>query len=102
MTLSAQNWQGWQDWTVSERIVFSATVGLKASYGGDRDYRLNEAHRATGITRDEWDTAKAALILRGVFNRAGAVKPDWKRAFYAESGSVPCVSQGHKRGFFEN
>jgi len=56
-----------------ERIVLQATRSFKASYGGISNYRLHEARREHGITRDRWDTAKAALIGRKLLNRAGAI-----------------------------
>ncbi len=91
---TADQWSGWADWTPHERIVFSATVGLKAGYGGDPNFRLNQAARLTGITKDEWDRAFASLKSRGVLNAAGAVSPKVKKDFYANrKGMHPSVSQ---------
>ena len=92
---ASDQWAFWADWTPHERIVFNATVTLKPGYGGDKDFRFNEAARKTGITRDQWDAAAASLKSRGVFNAAGAVKPDIKKRYYDErQGMSPSVSQG--------
>lgn len=98
------SWDAWKSWTTDERIVFSTVVGLKAGYGGDKDFRFKQAARATGITRDEWEAAKEGLIARKVFRKNGAVDPKWKRRFYDEKdGLGGHVSQmgaaGSKRPF---
>ncbi len=96
MTYSTEPWSGWIQWTPLERIVFSATVELKASYG------FKEAVYATGITREEWETGRQALIDRGVFNRIGSVLPRWKKRYYSEPRAIhPSVSGGSKRERFE-
>lgn len=59
-----------------EKIVLMATVGLKSSYAGIKDYRFSEAKQRTGITRDRWDAAKASLIDRKLLNKAGAITID--------------------------
>jgi hypothetical protein len=70
------------DLTAHERIVLEATGSLKSSYmGRDRfqmaaeDRRLLDKHipGERQITRAEWETAKAALIEKGLLNKAGAI-----------------------------
>lgn len=91
----ADQWAGWKGWTPEERIVFSATVSLKPSYGGDKDFRFKEAARRTGLTREAWDTAVASLKRRGAFNAAGAVNAKVKKDFYDNrKGMHPSISQG--------
>lgn len=69
-----------------ERIVLIATRSLKSSYAGISDYRFHEANRDTGITRQEWETAKADLIAKGMLNKAGAITTSGKNA--AGSGGL--------------
>ncbi len=64
----------------AERVVLVATRSLKSSYAGISDYRYHEAHQDVGITRDDWDTAKAALIGRKLLNSAGAITTEGKNA----------------------
>lgn len=64
----------------NERIVLTATRSLKSSYGGIKDYRYHEAARQTGITRPEWDAAKASLIKKRMLNSAGAITVDGRNA----------------------
>lgn len=93
-TKASEVWAGWSDWTPHERIVFSATVELKAGYAGEKDHRFNAASKLTGMTREQWDAASAELKKRGVFNAAGAVKPAWKTRYYNERRwTGPQVSQ---------
>lgn len=101
----ADYWDVWSRWSPDERIVFSATVELKAGYGGNKNYRYDEAKRATGITQEQWDTARESLIKRGVFNKAGSVKPAIKKQFYdtsTKTGHGPSVSQSSPRNRFES
>jgi hypothetical protein len=63
-----------------ERIVLAATRSLKSSYNGIPDYRLHEAQQETGITRDAWQMAKDALIVKGLLNKAGAITVTGKNA----------------------
>ncbi len=64
----------------AEKVVLAATRGLKSSYAGIKDYRFREALKDTGITRVEWDTAKEALIQKGMLNKAGAITDAGKNA----------------------
>ena len=66
--------------TTFEKIVLVATRSLKSSYAGVSNYRFVEAKRETGITAEEWDTAKAALISRGLLNKAGAITDTGRNA----------------------
>jgi len=72
--------------TWAEKVVLTATRSLKSSYAGIKEYRYHEAHSDTGITRPDWDTAKAALIGRGLLNAAGAITIEGRNA--AGSGSL--------------
>lgn len=56
-----------------EKIVLAATAGLKSSYAGIKNYRFHEATERTGIALQNWDAAKAALVSRGLLNKAGAI-----------------------------
>jgi hypothetical protein len=69
-----------QELSEDEQTVLHATRSLKSSYAGIRNYRLHEAHRATGITRARWEAAKAALIERKLLNKAGAITPAGRNA----------------------
>lgn len=53
--------------TEHEQIVLRYTEAYLPAY------RFPEAHRRTGITRAEWDAAKARCIARGWLNRRGAI-----------------------------
>jgi len=64
----------------AEKVVLTATRSLKSSYAGIKDYRYQEAHEATGITRAEWDAAKQALIGRRFLNVAGAITTEGRNA----------------------
>lgn len=68
------------DLTREQKIVLIATRAYKSSYAGISDYRFVEAQRETGITRAQWDEAKASLIARGMLNKAGAITVDGKNA----------------------
>lgn len=61
-----------EELTRNEKIVLLATLSLKSSYGGIRNYRLHEAKRDTDITSLDYEAAKASLIERGYLNKAGA------------------------------
>jgi hypothetical protein len=56
-----------------EEIVLTATRSLKSSYAGIPNYRFHEARRDTGITLEQWETAKAGLISRGLLDKRGAL-----------------------------
>ena len=66
------------DW--AETVVLAATRSLKSSYAGVKNYRFLEAKRITGITRDQYEEAKATLVQRGLLNRAGAINPAGRNA----------------------
>lgn len=71
-----------------ERIVLIATRSFKSSYAGKDRYQMaadevrwdSEAKRAAFPTRPEWENAKAALIARGLLNKAGAITVAGKNA----------------------
>jgi hypothetical protein len=62
----------------AQRVVLAATRSLKSSYAGISNYRQHEATARTGITRDEYDSAKVDLIAAGLLNKAGAITVDGK------------------------
>jgi hypothetical protein len=64
----------------AERVVLSATRGLKSSYGGVSNYRFVKAREETGITQQEWEAAKASLIGKRFLNAAGAITTDGRNA----------------------
>ena len=55
------------------KIVLAATAGLKASYGGIKNFRFKEARNETGISWDQWESAKSELISKKLLNKAGAI-----------------------------
>lgn len=71
--------------TPHESIVLKATTTYKASYGGLSRYQLAKRDAtgyanhvkvpdgATFPTPQEWETAKASLIAKGLLNKAGAI-----------------------------
>jgi len=59
--------------TAHEAIVIEYTCHLKNTYGGRTNIRFTEANEKTGITAEQWDAAKASLIVGGFLNKAGAV-----------------------------
>jgi len=59
--------------TEERRIVLHYTRSLKPSYAGISDYRFDSAKRETGISREAWDRAKAALIASKHLTKAGAI-----------------------------
>lgn len=64
----------------AEKVVLVATRSLKSSYAGISNYRFVEAKKDTGITAEEWETAKAALILRGLLDKRGAITVDGRNS----------------------
>jgi hypothetical protein len=65
-----------------EQIVLNATCAYKSSYNGRDRYDMAKDDRRWGPqqdepfpTRDQWQAAKAALIAKGLLNKAGAVTP---------------------------
>lgn len=64
----------------AEKVVLAATRSLKPSYGGISNYRLYSAKKQTGITEDEWNTAKQSLIIKKLINNSGAITMDGKNA----------------------
>ena len=64
----------------SEKIVLLATSGYKSSYAGDGQLRFHQAARQTGITRAEWDEARADLIEKRLLTKAGALTVEGRNA----------------------
>lgn len=63
-----------------EQIVLVATRSLKSSYNGIANYRFHEANSDTGITLEQWETAKSSCVARGMLNKAGAITNDGRNA----------------------
>lgn len=63
-----------------ELTVLAATRSLKNSYAGQSNYRFHEANRETGITAQEWETAKASLSSGGLLDARGAITAAGKNA----------------------
>ena len=61
------------DLSREQRIVLVATRSLKNTYAGVSNYRFVEANRDTGISREQWESAKADLIARGLLDSRGAL-----------------------------
>lgn len=61
------------DITQDERIVLTFTKCYKASYGGVSNLRYKEARRVHQISSEAWETAKTALIARGLLDKRGAI-----------------------------
>lgn len=55
----------------NEKIVLLATVMLKSSYSGIKDYRLYSAQQETGISATEYEVAKRSLIDKGFLTKVG-------------------------------
>lgn len=66
--------------TPDDRIVLGYTSGYKSSYAGIKNYRFHEAHRSTGITEEQWNTAKAFLIVSKHLMKNGAITPKGRNA----------------------
>jgi hypothetical protein len=71
--------------TEHETIVLNATRGYKSSYGGmdryemaRRDHQYNA--KTAFPTREQWETAKQALIGCGLLNKAGAITTKGRNA----------------------
>jgi len=64
----------------AEVVVLVATTSYKSSYAGVKDYRFSEATRTVGITRAEWDAAKASLQAKRLLDGRGALTMDGKNA----------------------
>ena len=69
-----------QELTKDERIVLVATRSLKSSYAGISNYRYHEANSRTGITLENWNTAKQILINKDLLTKAGAITNKGKNA----------------------
>ena len=65
--------EGDKNITRHQKIVLSASRGLKNTYGGRTNIRFTEANRVTDITQDEWDAARQANIEAKLLNKAGAI-----------------------------
>jgi len=95
----------------AEQVVLIATRGLKSSYAGIKDYRFAQANEYLGITRNEWDFAKIALIERKLLNAAGALMVDGRNAAgtkdihsHSMRRICPCCEQGidnHQHEFYQ-
>lgn len=67
--------------TEMEKLVLTATRSFKASYNGRDRYTMaaeehNWSHRknpAPFPTREQWEATKAALVVGGYLNKAGAI-----------------------------
>lgn len=59
--------------TLNEEIVLQYTRALKNTYQGVSNYRFIEANRDMGIPASEWESAKSALISRGLLDARGAI-----------------------------
>jgi hypothetical protein len=72
------------DLSETEKRVLNATASLKSSYGGrDRYQMATDDLRYAGKafpSREEWETAKRALVGRGYLTKAGAITVAGKNA----------------------
>jgi len=77
------------DLTAIEKLVLVYTAHRKSSYMGkdryamavdDARYGYGENRDKLAPTRAQWDEAKAALITRGLLNKAGAITPAGRNA----------------------
>lgn len=69
--------------TAFEAIVLRATSHYKSSYAGRDRYDMAKGDSRDGSpypTREEWNTAKARLIVAGLLNKAGAITPAGRNA----------------------
>ncbi len=64
------------DLSEEERKVLYYTRSLKSSYAGIKNYRQSQS----GMTPDAWESAKNALIVKGLLNKAGALTIAGKNA----------------------
>ena len=58
--------------TREELIVLAATYSTRNTYGGETNLRFKEANRICGMTAQEWETAKASCITKGLLFKTGA------------------------------
>jgi len=63
-----------------EQIVLTYTAQYKNTYSGRTNLRYSEAHESTKITPEQWNTAKATCIKRGLLNKAGSITPTGRNA----------------------
>jgi hypothetical protein len=66
--------------TEDQKTLLLYTRCRKSSYAGISDYRFYDANHTKGIGRQNWDSAKAALIASGHLNKAGAITVKGKNA----------------------
>ncbi len=66
--------------TPEETIVLEYTARLKPSYNGISNLRFHTANQEKGITSEQWETAKTALIAKKLLNKAGAITPEGRNA----------------------
>ncbi|MDE1767241.1 MAG: hypothetical protein KGI27_13365 [Thaumarchaeota archaeon] len=70
-----------------ENMVLKYTAERKSSYNGQDRYAMAkddsrwEKSDTTFPTREQWDAAKAALIARGMLNKAGAITVAGRNAY---------------------
>ncbi len=64
----------------NQAIVLSATRSFKPCYAGQSNYRFSQAHRQTGISREQWDGAKGECQEQGWLNKAGAITATGRNA----------------------
>lgn len=76
------------DLTPDEKTVLHFTSGLKPSYNGIKNYRFHRAKEKTGITLEQWNAAKQALINTKHLNKAGAITPKGRNAIQGERVSM--------------
>lgn len=74
--------------TTQEGIVLAYTSALKNTYGGQKNIRFTSANRSEGITAEEWETAKLALIERKLLRKNGAVTPEGRNAVPSNLNNV--------------
>lgn len=59
--------------TEDEQTVINYTCTYKNSYGGETNLRFKNAHQATKITPERWNTAQQNLMSKGFLSSNGAV-----------------------------
>lgn len=69
-----------QEYSEHEITVLFYTSALKNSYGGETNIRFTKASRTTGITQDEWNTAKQSCIIKGLLKKNGGITPNGRNA----------------------
>jgi hypothetical protein len=62
--------------TDNQKIVLEFTSALKNTYGGETNIRFKEAHRKTGITAENWESAQRELIEAKLLRKNGSITPN--------------------------